>query len=49
MKTRSRQTEFTAQLSSLRAIVNEQELSFNDKKKRFKYEIQFDQEKQMLD
>ena len=42
-------TEYTAQLSSLRATVNEYELTFNEKKKRFKYEIQLDQEKQMLD
>ena len=36
-------------MNSLRATVNEYELSFNEKKKRFKYEIQLDQEKQMLD
>ena len=36
-------------LNTLRATVNEHELNFNEKKKRFKYEIQLDQEKQMLD
>ena len=33
----------------MRALVNEHELSYNNKKKSFKYEIQLDQEKQYLD
>ena len=49
MNHQQRQTEYTAQLNGLRATVNEHELSFNENKKRFKYEIQLDQEKQLLD
>ena len=33
----------------MRSQVNEHELSYNNKKKAFKYEIQLDQEKQYLD
>ena len=43
------QTEYSQQLNQLRATVNEHELNFNEKKKKFKHEIHLDQEKQMLD
>lgn len=43
------QAEYSQQLNVLRGTVNEHELNFNEKKKKFKHEIHLDQEKQMLD
>ena len=45
----NRQKEYSAQLNTLRNTVNEYELTYNEKKKRFKYEIQLDQEKQEME
>jgi hypothetical protein len=42
MKNNKKKTEYTFFLNQFRAKVNEYELNFNDKKKKFKYEIQLD-------
>lgn len=42
-------TEYTKKLKDLRLTVNKYELTYNDKKRNFKGEIQLDQEKQYLD
>ena len=41
--------EFESKLQRLRESLNQCQLTFNEKKKGYKYEIQLDQEKQMLD
>ena len=42
MKNNKKKTEYTFFLNQFRAKVNEYELNFNDKKKKFKYEIQLE-------
>ena len=45
----TKQAQYTQKLNQLRQQVNQSELNFNEVKRKFKYEIQLDQERTLLE